>query len=486
MIKRIRTLVLLIFAVIFLTQGSLATSAAAANQVQEARNGVVMVLCIYDMAYGEDGSMGTGFFVGDGKGGVQYVLTNRHVVDPTMEGNMSFTDLYLGVSFENQIYDVAEAAVSYDYDMAILKLEEPITSRKAMTLATNYVDVTDTVNAVGFPGNALYNEEDFSNLESITVTKGSVTRSRVTLDGVDYIQTDAGITNGNSGGPLVSEDGCVVGINTMVVTEGLMNQNYAIDIHHAMDWLDELGIPYLTPEGTVNTAPNTEEKQPSDSGNNSAPNNTAKPEYGGNTDSNQYAGGGSSVGVILAVIVGILVIVGFIIALIMSSTNSPREEKGSEVHIPVRVVPKNQHNNLRDTWDSSSEECTVPQHDVPRQEQRDGCIILLNGAMAGGRIKVAAGEKMLVGKDASVCNVVIDKTFRHASRQHCVVTYDAKENKYRVTDMSSNGTFYALNNERLPKGRSAKVDPGTRLLLGNEECSIELGRPGLSDSVYYT
>ena len=85
MIKRIRTLVLLIFAVIFLTQGSLATSAAAANQVQEARNGVVMVLCIYDTAYGEDGSMGTGFFVGDGKGGVQYVLTNRHVVDPTMK-----------------------------------------------------------------------------------------------------------------------------------------------------------------------------------------------------------------------------------------------------------------------------------------------------------------------------------------------------------------------------------------------------------------
>jgi len=68
-----------------------------------------------------------------------------------------------------------------------------------LRLATEPAEVGDPVDAVGAAEG------------SLSMTRGIVSGYRI-VDGLEYLQTDAAINGGNSGGPLVADDGTVVGI----------------------------------------------------------------------------------------------------------------------------------------------------------------------------------------------------------------------------------------------------------------------------------
>jgi len=133
-----------------------------------------------------------------------YILTNNHVVENTSQLSIILAD---GTRQEAQLVGTDIYA-----DLAVLKAQGPAPA--VATLGnSDALDPGETVIAIGSPLG------DFKN----SVTVGVVSATGRSIDtGEGYlieglIQTDAAINQGNSGGPLVSLAGEVIGINTLVV-----------------------------------------------------------------------------------------------------------------------------------------------------------------------------------------------------------------------------------------------------------------------------
>ncbi len=125
-----------------------------------------------------------------------YVLTNQHVIDGTTS---------LTVTAQDQQYAATIIASDSTKDLALLKILSDRTNFSTAVLGVPSDIVVGTeVLALGFPlGN------DF--VGSVTVTAGVVSALR-NIGGLNYVQNDAAINRGNSGGCLVTLTGKMIGV----------------------------------------------------------------------------------------------------------------------------------------------------------------------------------------------------------------------------------------------------------------------------------
>lgn len=161
-----------------------------------------------------------------------HILTNAHVVEGASSITVTTGD---GRQLEAQLVGADSAA-----DIAILSVVQSAGMQPADIATPGSTDVGDSVIAIG---NALALDG------SMTVTQGIVSaldRSIDTESGelAHLLQTDAAISSGNSGGPLVNTSGQVVGINTAVASSGgtvqASNIGFAITIDRAITIADAL------------------------------------------------------------------------------------------------------------------------------------------------------------------------------------------------------------------------------------------------------
>ena len=166
-------------------------------------------------------SVGSGFIISsDG-----YLITNAHVVDGADEVTIKLTD--------KREYKAKVIGADKRTDVALLKIEGK-DFPKVTIGDPEKLKVGEWVVAIGKP----------FGLES-TMTAGIVSAKGRDLPQenlVPFIQTDAAVNPGNSGGPLFNLKGEVVGINSMIFsrTGGYMGLSFAIPIDLAMNTVAQL------------------------------------------------------------------------------------------------------------------------------------------------------------------------------------------------------------------------------------------------------
>ena len=165
---------------------------------------------------------GTGVaLTGDG-----YVLTNYHVVADVNRATLRLPD--------GSLVGARVVVGTESPDLALLKAA-PTGLTPASWADSERLPLGQTVIAIG---HALDLEGE------PTISRGIVSAVR-NLEGVRYVQTDAALNPGNSGGPLIDASGAVVGINTLrVESAGLrevQRMNFAIATSEVREWLAELG-----------------------------------------------------------------------------------------------------------------------------------------------------------------------------------------------------------------------------------------------------
>jgi len=134
---------------------------------------------------------GTGFFDKSG-----YLVTNSHVVDINGDITVTYSD--------GSVSNAEIASNDILSDIAILSVENVLV--KALPLkSTLNLEVTDEIYSIGYQ----------LNLEGdATVTKGILSAKRVS-SGIEFLQTDAAVNSGGSGGPVINDFGEVLGMITL-------------------------------------------------------------------------------------------------------------------------------------------------------------------------------------------------------------------------------------------------------------------------------
>lgn len=391
---------------------------------REATESVVMVYQEFSQLDGNGqrvdvSGWGTGFAIGKIGEPIQFIVTNFHVVEGVYK-NGGTVRVYFSAAankfVQAEIYWSSEAK-----DIAVLRLPEKTTERKAMVLCPmKYVDLDDDFAALGYPA-ASIKGNDFPKFDTsdINVTKGGIAKSTRVGEREVYL-LDLEISEGNSGGPLVNSKGQVVGINSFYIANDNQipgKSNYAIAIDELLRNIDREIIPYTLPNDITDPT------------------------------------------IVYIAAGGAVIIVGAVILIIALSKNKKKAyaQDGSQKVSSSYEAQNNQ-----------------PQVTEPAKQPSRRSLVVnvtgLSGYFQGRSFKLDSQLKL--GRDNNSCNIVFPIDHPGISGIHCKLTIDS--NNVYLTDLgSSYGTFLS-NGIRLVQNQPIKLINGDSFYLADETNKFEV------------
>ena len=169
-------------------------------------------------------SLGSGFVI-DGKDGL--IVTNNHVIEGADEIIINFAD-------GSKLKVEKVLGIDKKTDLALLKVNPKVPLTAVKWGSSEAIKVGDWVLAIGNP---------FGLGGSVTLGIISAKQRNINSGPYDeYLQTDAAINKGNSGGPLFNMNGDVIGVNTAIISPsgGSIGIGFAVPSDTAIGVIEQL------------------------------------------------------------------------------------------------------------------------------------------------------------------------------------------------------------------------------------------------------
>ncbi len=149
--------------------------------------------------------------------GTEYLATNHHVVEGSTE---------LAIEFDDKRRILGEVAfIDPAWDLALVRPKETLTGAK-LGFSDGLPDVGAAVHVHGYPFGMPF-----------SITQGVVSANQQDLSGLKYIQTDAAVNPGNSGGPMIDDQSKVIGVTTCKF-EAADNMGFSLPVSHLKTDID--------------------------------------------------------------------------------------------------------------------------------------------------------------------------------------------------------------------------------------------------------
>lgn len=278
-------------------------------------------------------------------------------------------------------------------------------------LSSKAIAVGETVYALGYPGSVTEHSVTSSGINDITVTNGIISQHMQDAYANEtwVLMHTALISDGNSGGPLITAQGAVVGVNTYLFDD---DRYCAVYIDYIMDAMDKGSIPYQVYGETT------------------GPGETTVPGPG------PGPGGESSNKLLIAAGILLIVLAAAVIAVIKIQNKA--------------VSGKSNHKK------NPAPGPTTPVYPTFKLKMPDG------------RIIPVYDKPMLIGRDPS-CDIRIPGEYTNIGRKHC--SLQVLQGQLILTDMGSlNGTF--IHGKRVPTNARVALKNGSSFAIGQSDYVI--------------
>lgn len=466
-------------------------------------------------------SIGSGFVVGD-EAPFEYVVTNLHVADwdQFMGQPQPFPmEIYVYRSRDHLIPATIHVALPR-VDMALLKIDPQhlLHDYEPLELATrDLVTRSEKTYAIGFPAAAglefplprgAFGLADFPAAypEDATITEGIVSKV-LSVDGVGYYQTDASVNPGSSGGPLVNQQGQVIGVVTLSMTwsEGIHG---AFQIDYLVDVLKTAGIPFKKAQTAVTSPPPPPppEKETAINQANEAIlalppirliglDDEAQVERARSLVSaakNQY-GVADSEFINLSILVAaeeqirilkepsiwktvqenlLVILIAAAVLLIIAAVLITRTRKPSATAVAQSMHPSGPQVTAAAGPVTMTKPERAPAVTQAKRKLTRPLLKGVAGAFAGQNIELVDNQ-LTIGRDPRLAQLVYPQDKEEISRKHCTIRFDESTHKFTLIDSSSNGT-YLSSNQKLEPGQTYHLNPGDRFYLAEPGEVFEL------------